>query len=280
MGTIHLHRGVPSEAVGELKKSLELSPANPIATANLGFALMLMRNWTEAKASLQQALSMDSQLTQARNNLGIVLANLGDYDGALAQMQQVGGTAAAYNNLGVILLIYLKQPSAAAEAFEEALRYDPNYEKARQNLTAALALMPPSTVVQLPPVKAPARLSLSAVVDISETTLPITELLTPGKTVFLPHQPEAVEYTANPSGSTATEEQAGGSVVPVNRPLKTVLASRLHDSNPTKGEPEAPHRADQRIRIYELLGTFGVILVTAVISRRILSRMAVLQRCS
>src|SRR4030095_921 len=107
-----------AEAVGELRKSLELSSANPVASANLGFALMLMRNWTEARVSLLRALSMDPPLTQARNNLGSILAHLGDYDGAVAQMQQVGGSAAAYNNLGVILLIYLKQPSAAVKAFE------------------------------------------------------------------------------------------------------------------------------------------------------------------
>jgi len=195
-------------------------------------------------------------------------------------MQQVGGAAAAYNNLGVILLIYLKQPSAAADAFEEALRYDPDYEKARQNLAAARALMPPSTVVHLPPVRPPARLALSAVVDIPETTLPITDLLTPGNPVFSPPVPPSVEYRDNPSGSTATEKQAAATVAPINRPLKTVAARRVRGSVPTAGGSEAPHSANQRIRIYGLLGSFGVILITGVISRHILSRMAAAQRCS
>src|SRR5205823_13366315 len=73
-------------------------------------------------------------------------------------MRQVGVSAAAFNDLGVILLIYMKQPSAAVKAVEQSLRYDPDYEKARVNLATARSLMPAPTVVHLPPrprVKAP-----------------------------------------------------------------------------------------------------------------------------
>ena len=107
-GNIELHANMPDAALAEFKKSLELTPGNAVATANLGYAQMLLHNWPLAKASLEKALALDRTLAEARNNLGIVLAQMGDYDGAIAQMQQVSGPAVAYNNLGVVLLIYKK----------------------------------------------------------------------------------------------------------------------------------------------------------------------------
>ena len=151
MGKIQLHLNIPDGALAEFRKSLEFDSGNAVVTANLGYTQMLLRNWAEAKAALEKALFLDASLAEARNNLGIVLAQMGDYDGALAQMERVSGPAVAYNNLGVVLLIFKKEPAAALHAFEQALRYAPDYDKARANLQDARALLPVRVVVDLPP---------------------------------------------------------------------------------------------------------------------------------
>src|SRR6266516_310369 len=149
MGKIHLHRNAPNDAVTSFKLALQLAPDVPVVFANLGYAYMLTNNLGEAKAAFEKALSLDSGLVEARNNLGIVFGEMGDPQAALAQMQQVGSPEVALNNLGALYLLQ-KKPVAAMQAFQEALKYDPGYTKAQENLSAARALVPPPVIVNLP----------------------------------------------------------------------------------------------------------------------------------
>ena len=149
MGKIHLHRNAPNDAVTSFKLALELAPDVPVVLANLGYAYMLTNSLGEAKAAFEKALSLDSGLVEARNNLGIVFGEMGEPQAALAQMQQVGSPEVALNNLGALYLLQ-KKPVAAMQAFQEALKYDPGYTKAQENLSAARALVPPPVIVNLP----------------------------------------------------------------------------------------------------------------------------------
>ncbi len=149
MGKIHLHRNAPNDAVTSFKLALQLAPDVPVVLANLGYAYMLTNNLGEAKAAFEKALSLDSGLVEARNNLGIVFGEMGDPQAALAQMQQVGSPEVALNNLGALYLLQ-KKPVAAMQAFQEALKYDPGYTKAQENLSAARSLVPPPVFVNLP----------------------------------------------------------------------------------------------------------------------------------
>jgi tetratricopeptide (TPR) repeat protein len=149
MGKIQLHRNALNEAVTSFKQALQLAPDVPVVLANLGYAYMLTKNLTEAKAAFEKALSLDSGLVEARNNLGIVLGEMGDPHAALAQMQQVGSPEVALNNLGALYL-FQKKPVEAMQAFQEALKYDPGYTKAQENLSVARSLVPPPVIVNLP----------------------------------------------------------------------------------------------------------------------------------
>ena len=158
MGSIYLHSNAPAEAVGEFRQALEHAPDAPAVIANLGYAYLWNGNLSEAKACLEKALSLNSSLSEARNNLGIVLARMGDYEGALTQMAQVAAPEIAFNNLGVVLLS-LGNTAGAVQAFQQALKYAPNYDKAQTNLSAARALLPAPVFVNLPPSRAAAVVS-------------------------------------------------------------------------------------------------------------------------
>jgi len=150
MAKIALHGNAANQAIAEFKLALQLNPDQPVVFANLGYAYMLAGNSTEARAAFEKALSLDSTLVEARNNLGILLAQAGDYNGAFAQMQQVGKPEVALNNIGALLLFENKGVEAA-EVLKQALQYDPNYEKAKENLSIAQSLVPPPAFVNLPP---------------------------------------------------------------------------------------------------------------------------------
>ena len=153
LGKIHLHRNAPGEAVSDFKLALQIAPETPALLANLGYAYMLTGNLKEARTAMENALALDGSLAAARNNLGIILAKMGDTSGALAQMQQVGGAPVALNNLGALLLLQ-KKPLEAMQAFQEALRLQPSYTRAQENLSIARAFVPPPTIVNLPPFEA------------------------------------------------------------------------------------------------------------------------------
>jgi tetratricopeptide (TPR) repeat protein len=266
LGNIQLHLNAPAQAFTEFKKSLELEPGNAVVTANLGYAQMLLHNWPEAKAAFEKALSIDSSLKETRNNLGIVLAQMGDYDGAVAQMQQVSGPAVAYNNLGVVLLIFKKEPAAAAQAFEQALRYDPSYEKARDNLGAARALLPLATFVNLP-----ARQGAKPVGGLESDGEPFDPHPALRATLSQRERDnlEAVPLPLGEGGAKRRVRVEGLSITPFSRPQSPVPPKSIVPAVP----PVLPTPVDQdHPTIYGLLAIFGLILATAVASRCLLPR--------
>jgi len=273
MGDIQLHDNKPAAAVAEFKQSLELAAGDAVVTANLGYAQMLLRNWSQAKASFERALSLDASLAETRNNLGIVLAQMGDYDAAFAQMQQVSGPAVAYNNLGVVLLIFRNEPVAAVRAFERALRYAPDYEKARANLETARASLPASVVVHLPK-----RQGVRPVaVALEQTAAPASEWVIQGQAAAVVRRadPPHIQDHKRPAISDA----ARGPVVPFRATQSSVAPSpqprRLVRSLP---RVSLPNITGEHITIYAALAFFGMIVVTSITSRCILSRMAVSHR--
>jgi tetratricopeptide (TPR) repeat protein len=282
MGNIELHLNMPAAALAEFKKSLELAPGDAVVRANYGYAQMLLHNWPQAKASLEKALDLDRTLAEARNNLGIVLAQMGDYEGAIAQMQQVSGPAVAYNNLGVVLLLYKKEPAAALHAFEQALQYDPDYDKARANLETTRALLPAPVVVHLPPRQSrrvdPLPLVSAAPVDLTEAAAPATEQvrLPKGTHAGLEGQPSPIE----PEIRTINTRGPVPSIATVVRTPQPFTSSSRHLSLPVRSFPSLSSStiAVEHIRVYAILATLGLILITSVTSRCILSRMAAMQR--
>ena len=154
LGRIALHRKDPGAALNAFLASLALSPENPWVLADSGYAHLLRGEWEQAKDCLEHALKIRSSLTEARNHLGIALAQLGDREAALHQFQEVGSPATALNNLGTVYLAQNRLEEARAE-FLKALRLQPGYSRAQANLLQVESRMPLPVLYEIQTYKAP-----------------------------------------------------------------------------------------------------------------------------
>jgi tetratricopeptide (TPR) repeat protein len=153
LGRIYLHRKAPAEAIEWYMRALQLG-ANASIQANVGYAYLLLSDWQQAKANLEKAIDLDSNIPEAHNNLAIVLSKLGDENGALAQLAKTSAPSIAFNNLGV-LYMQERNTERARYFFEESLRMDPAYEIAQRNLRTIQASTPPPSIIHLPAFSAP-----------------------------------------------------------------------------------------------------------------------------
>jgi len=95
----------------------------------------------EAAAAYRKILALRSDLVEAHNNLGIILAQQGDADGARTEFEHVltlkPQYAEVHNNLGTVLLGQGQLDQAAAR-YEQALALRPDYPQAHNNLGLTL----------------------------------------------------------------------------------------------------------------------------------------------
>jgi tetratricopeptide (TPR) repeat protein len=98
-------------------------------------------HWKNSVELFTHTLKHTSGNYVMHNNLGICLADQGDYGGAISQFEKALAIAPNYKrshyNLGNSLLA-LGEIEASVKQYQEALRIDPDYVKARYNLGAAL----------------------------------------------------------------------------------------------------------------------------------------------
>ena len=152
LGRVHLHRNQIDQALSAFLSAVEIKPQSASLLSNTGYVFLKRSDLQQARAYLERAVAADDSLVEARNNLGIVLARLGEPNHALEQFMAVNDPAAAFNNLGAVYLDQ-KRWNEAREAFRRALVLDPEHKKARTNLTEAEAHMPRPTIINLPPFK-------------------------------------------------------------------------------------------------------------------------------
>jgi Tfp pilus assembly protein PilF len=76
------------------RKALAAQPDNADLLCNRGYSLYLQRRWGEAEEALRRALALAPGHRRAHNNLGLVLAQLGRPDDALASFLSAGCTEA------------------------------------------------------------------------------------------------------------------------------------------------------------------------------------------
>jgi tetratricopeptide (TPR) repeat protein len=111
------------------------------AMVRIGRYFQGQRRYEEAIAAYHEALAQDPALADARNGLGVIYAIQGRLDAAIVQFRaaiaQAPDAAHLRNNLGYALL--LRGDDGAATVFEDALRLDPDNERAQQNLRLAQA---------------------------------------------------------------------------------------------------------------------------------------------
>ncbi len=168
LGTVFRHEGSYEEALTHLRRGSALQPDNPLlltemaqaceglgqdaeaeayyrqvitltprvagAYNNLGFNLLLQEKYPEAVRVLEQGLSLAPDNRRLMNNLALAYALHGDARRALQLFEQSLGKAAAYNNLGYLLMVqgFFKD---AELALNRALESNPvYYVRARENL--------------------------------------------------------------------------------------------------------------------------------------------------
>jgi tetratricopeptide (TPR) repeat protein len=124
------HRmGENAEAVEIIQTALELDPTSADNWNNLGLAYAGLNNHERATQSIKKAIELKPEQFLFLNNLSLQYRALGDYDMAVKTMRQAIEACEKpqlWLNLGGIYG-EMKEIENAKEAFENALRLDPEY---------------------------------------------------------------------------------------------------------------------------------------------------------
>lgn len=83
LGLIYIKKQLPKKAEAIFRKTLALSPDDPLATSNLGLALYLQRNYEEAKDVYLRAIELDPARGARYISLAHVYRELGDFTSAV-----------------------------------------------------------------------------------------------------------------------------------------------------------------------------------------------------
>ena len=143
IGAIHTHLGDMGLAARAYMLSLKLDAENPAALEGVGLIFLRERRYDDARRHLTAALEKDPQRWQSHNGLGMIADLEGDHTKAAdhymqaLEMQpgsrQLPDTALLLNNLGYSLYLAGDWPGAL-QRFHKALDYNPDFERAWQNL--------------------------------------------------------------------------------------------------------------------------------------------------
>ncbi|HEX4142092.1 MAG TPA: tetratricopeptide repeat protein [Pirellulales bacterium] len=130
-----------AEAAAACRKILALRPGIPEMHGNLGIVLAQQGELDQALAQFDQAIALRPNFAEVHNNAGHVLELQGKLDAAAARFEQAIALrpdyAEAHYNLGNVLLAQHK-PELAAARFEIAIALRQDYAEAHNNLGSAL----------------------------------------------------------------------------------------------------------------------------------------------
>jgi tetratricopeptide (TPR) repeat protein len=129
-------------AAAEYKKAIRLKPDFADAHNNLGVALAQQGQYGAAAVEYKKAIRLKPDYAGvAHNNLGVLLALQGQYDDAAAEYKKAirlkPDYAEAHYNLGLALLTQGQYNAAAAE-YKKAIRLKPDFAEAHNSLGLAL----------------------------------------------------------------------------------------------------------------------------------------------
>ena len=137
IGILQQRKGDLKAARDAYRQAVQLKPAGNEYRNNLGLMLVDLGMAQQGLAQFQQILKQDPSNRMAQINIGYTHLQTGDYDAALAHFQrlvvQYPDQAVIHYNLGLALK-QKDQLEAAKKAFREALRLDPEMAEAQYTL--------------------------------------------------------------------------------------------------------------------------------------------------
>jgi Flp pilus assembly protein TadD len=148
---------------------------SPDFHCNKGYSEYLQGRFAEAEQHLRRAIALEPCHRRAHNNLGLVLAQTGRCEEALAEFRAAGCTPAeTHVNLGFALCLQGSWPEARAE-YEKAVAADPSCVPAKQGLKQVTDLVAhagarcPVAPGGAPPMIRPVSASLGTPMTLSES---------------------------------------------------------------------------------------------------------------
>ena len=199
MGCLAVRRGDHKEALVYFARAAQFGTESVELLNDIGYALYLQNELVPAEEKLRQALKQNPQYAEARNNLGLVLAEQKRFDEALAEFRKAGDEASAHSNLAFVQT-KVGALDEAEKNYHRALELNPKQAQAGQALVhfflarnkaeAAIAKIEkietrtadpvPSPMPSLPapiPIPAPASLATSKVMPPPPTTAPASPIV-------------------------------------------------------------------------------------------------------
>lgn len=147
-------KGRPEEATQLYQRATKAHPDNDAIFNDLGLCLARQRLFKESVAAFERAVQLEPKKWLYRNNIAMVLVEMGDVDAAVSHLRAVQGEAVAQYNVGYILQ-KKGNSEAAAMHFARALEKNPSLVEARTWLDKLRG--EPASIAQSPPRVTPAR---------------------------------------------------------------------------------------------------------------------------
>lgn len=143
LGIISTREHRMSDAVQQFQRAIEINPGYVVARVNLGNAYRELKQWDNARASLEEAVRLAASDAEANYSLGMVYAQTEDSQRAeqylVKALQARPEYPEALNNLGILLLRTQRRDQAVAR-FEESIRVAPAFDQSYLNLARVYAM--------------------------------------------------------------------------------------------------------------------------------------------
>ena len=138
--------GKLTEAESTHRRAIEARPGDWASHSALGLFYSQHGRYAEAETEFKAVLDLTPDNVRAYNNLGGLYQLMHRYQEAETMLKKslaIRPTASGFSNLGTLYFFYLKNPTAAARMFEQAIQKSDHDYRYWRNLGAAYSWNPP-----------------------------------------------------------------------------------------------------------------------------------------
>jgi Tfp pilus assembly protein PilF len=128
LALLYDQQGDAARSLNEFKQAIETTPKDPDLMNDFGYYHYHHGNMADAENWYRKALGISPNHAQALTNLAIVLGHQRRYQESIEKFTRVVGPAAAYSNVGV-LMMEQGDRGQAHDAFTQAQRLDPTLKQ-------------------------------------------------------------------------------------------------------------------------------------------------------